>query len=117
MHDLTYAKEIITAVTDKMKTLDRNTVITAINTAVSPLSHVKPETLKETFAALVKGTPLEHLTLNVKPLKLGMKCASCKEDFSVDRPTFLCPKCHSKDLTIVHSSEFLIESIETKKIA
>ena len=117
MHDLTYAKEIITAVTDKMKTLGQDTQISAINAAVSPLSHVKPETLKETFAALVKGTPLEHLTLNVNPLKLGIKCGSCKEDFSVDKPTFLCPKCHSKDLSIVNSREFLIESIEVKKLA
>jgi len=117
MHDLTYAKEIISAVTDKMKTLSQDTQISAINAAVSPLSHVKPETLKETFAALVKDTPLEHLTLNIKPLKLGMKCASCKEDFSVDKPTFLCPKCHSKDLTIVNSKEFFIESIVVKKLA
>lgn len=117
MHDLTYAKEIIAAITEKMKTLDQNTKISAINAAVSPLSHVKPETLKETFAALVKGTPLEKIALNVKPLKLDMKCASCQEDFAVDKPTFLCPKCHSKDLTIVHSKEFLIESIEVKKLA
>lgn len=117
MHDLTYAKEIIAAVTDKMRSLEPKTAVIAVNTAISPLSHVKPETLKETFAALVKGTPLENLKLNVKPLNLGMKCGSCNEDFSVDKPTFLCPSCHSKDLTIVHSKEFLIESIEVGRIA
>ncbi len=112
MHDLTYAKEIINAVTEKMKALDHRAVITAVNAAVSPLSHVKPETLKETFAALVKGTPLEQITLNVKTLRLGMKCSSCQASFSVDKPTFLCPECHSPSLTITDQKEFEVESIE-----
>lgn len=112
MHDLTYAKEIINAVTDKMRTLDQGAVITAVNAAVSPLSHVKPETLKETFAALVKGTTIERVILNVKTLQLGMKCDACQESFSVDKPTFLCPKCHSSSLTITHQKEFEVVSIE-----
>jgi hydrogenase nickel incorporation protein HypA/HybF len=115
MHDLTYAKEIINAVTDKMKTLDHHAVLTVVNAAVSPLSHVKPETLEETFAALVKGTPLEPIILNVKTLQLGMKCDSCQASFSIDKPTFLCPKCHSSSLTITDQKEFEIESMETGK--
>jgi len=112
MHDLTYAKEIVAAVTEKMRTLGRDAKISAVNTAISPLSHVKSETLKETFAALVKGTPLEQLTLNVKTLQLDMKCSSCQAGFSVDKPTFLCPKCHGSSLTITHRREFEIESLE-----
>ena len=117
MHDLTFAKEIINAVNDRMKSLEKGSKIASVNASLSPLSHVKPETLKETFAALVKGTPLERITLNIKALKLGMKCASCQKSFTVDKPTFLCPECHSKDLTIVNSSEFRIDLIEVAKTA
>jgi Zn finger protein HypA/HybF (possibly regulating hydrogenase expression) len=117
MHDLTFAKEIINAVNNKVKNLEYGAKIAVVNASLSPLSHVKPETLKETFAALVKGTPLERLTLNVKALKLAMKCASCKKSFTVDKPTFLCPECHSKDITIVNSSEFRVDSVEVAKTA
>jgi len=115
MHDLTFAKEIMSTITDKMKTISHGTNIIAVNALLSPLSHVKPETLKETFAALVKSTPFESIILNVKTLHLGMKCSSCQASFSVDKPTFLCPSCHSSSLTITHQKEFEIESLEVRK--
>jgi len=117
MHDLTFAKEIINAVNERLKGLEKGHRIAAVNASLSPLSHVKPETLKETFSALVKGTNIEYVDLKIKALKLGMKCASCQEKFTVDKPTFLCPKCHSKDIAISHSNEFRVDSVEVEKTA
>jgi hydrogenase nickel insertion protein HypA len=115
MHDLTFAKEIIDALNNRAKTLNGFYEITIVKAALSPMSHVKPETLKETFASLVKGTPFEHISLRVKTLQLGVRCESCKNEFMIDRPTVSCPECRGSNINIIYSKEFTVEAIEVKK--
>ena len=115
MHDLMFTKEIISALNDKLNELTKGSRIIAINAAISPLSHVKPETLMETFKATVKGTEFENIALKIKVLQLGISCHSCKQSFMIDRPTTKCIKCNSGDLDIVYNKEFAVESIEVEK--
>ncbi len=115
MHDLTFAKEIIDALNKRARTLNGSCEITAVKAALSPMSHVKPEALKETFLALVKGTPFEHVSLRVKTLQLGIKCEACKNEFMIDNPTVSCPECRSSNINVVYSKEFTVEAIEVKK--
>jgi len=112
MHDLMFTKDILNALNNKLKTLPKGSKITAVNAALSPLSHVKPETLTETFMATTKGTGFENIALNIKVLKLGIKCRSCGQVFHIDKPVMRCPKCNSADMDITHDKEFLVESIE-----
>lgn len=115
MHDLTFSKEIISFLIQKANSLDKGLKITAVNVSLSKLSHVTPETLKEAFSAISKDTPFSGIELNIKILGIGIKCGSCKEGFVVDKPTMVCPSCHSSDLNIIYSREFNIESIEVAK--
>lgn len=115
MHDLTFAKEIIEALNNRIKTLDGSCEITIVKAGLSPLSHVKPEALKETFSSLVKGTPFERISLKIKTLQLGVKCESCKNEFMIDKPTLSCPECRSSDINVIYSKEFTVEAIEVKK--
>jgi len=112
MHDLMFTKEIISALSSKLKTLPNGSKITAVKAALSPLSHVKPETLIETYTAMVKDTEFENIALNITVLKLGIKCRSCKQEFLVDKPTMKCPVCNSADMDIVYNKEFVVESVE-----
>lgn len=114
MHDLMYSREIITVLKDKLRTLDKKAKITSINVVLSPLSHVKAETLVETFKATAAGTGLEKIALNIRPLELAMKCASCGAIFTIDKPAFSCRKCDSRDINLADSKEFAIESITTE---
>ncbi len=113
MHDLMFTKDIINALDEELGKLKKGSAIIAVNAALSPLSHVKPEGLIETFRAAVKGTKFEKVLLNVKVLQLGIICRACKQGFLIDKPTIKCPACMSADLDIVYSKEFAIESIET----
>lgn len=113
MHDLTFSKQIINAINDKANKMPKGAKISAVNAALSPLSHVKPETLAETFRAMVKGTEYEKITLNIKTLKIDVKCRACNTSFSVDRPTLKCVECDDPDLDILYAKEFVIESIQT----
>lgn len=113
MHDLVFTKEILRALKDKLKTLPMGSQIIAVNAALSPLSHVKPETLAETFRAMVQGTEFEKTVLNIKTLKLGIKCRACNTSFSVDKPTTRCIECDDPDLDILYNKEFVIESTQS----
>lgn len=111
-----FTKEIICALKDKQSDIAKGAVITAVNASLSLLSHVKPETLIETFKTMVKGTEFEKIVLNITVLKLGIKCRSCKYGFLVDRPLMRCSVCNSTDMDIIYSREFLVESIEISEI-
>lgn len=111
-----FTKEILIAIKNKLSSLPKDLKITAVNVALSPLSHVKPETLTETFTATTKSTEFEKITLHIKVLQLGIKCRSCKQGFMIDKPVMRCSSCNSADLDIVYNREFVVESIETAKI-
>jgi hydrogenase nickel incorporation protein HypA/HybF len=113
MHDLTYAKEIMDAIARKSLELKPGSKIKAVHASISPLSHVTPERLKETFSSIAKDTPFKSVRLEIETLELGVKCESCKRGFMINKPTFECPECRSSNLNIVYSKEFRIDSIET----
>ena len=115
MHDLAFTKEIISALNTRKNSLPNGFRITSVNAALSPLSHVKPETLTETFRAMTKGTKLDKVGLNIKALKIELTCRACKHTFLIDKPTIRCVKCNDSDLDMVYSKEFLIESIKVEE--
>jgi hydrogenase nickel insertion protein HypA len=114
MHDLTFTKEIIDALNTRQNGLPDGSRITSVNAALSPLSHVKPETLTETFKAMTKGTEFDKVDLNIKVLKLDIICRTCKHAFQIDKPTTRCVKCNDSDLDIVFNKEFVINSIDVE---
>lgn len=115
MHDLTFTKEIIDALNARQNGLPDGSRITSVNAALSLLSHVKPETLTETFKTMTKGTEFAKVALNIKALKLEIICRTCKHSFHIDKPTTKCVKCNGSDLDIVFNKEFVINSINVEK--
>ena len=111
MHDLTFTNEIISALNIKQNSTPNGSRITSVSASLSPLSHVKPETLTETFNAMVKGTEFEDIKLTIKVMPLEIKCRSCNHQFNVDKPTTKCPKCDNSDLDILYCKEFIVDSI------
>jgi len=116
MHDLMFTKEILSALNDKLITIPKGSKIAAVNAALSPLSHVKPETLTETFKAMIRGTKFENTALNIKALQLEIRCRACKHSFFIDKPTTRCVKCDDSDLDIIYNREFLVNSIQVEEV-
>lgn len=112
MHDMTFCQEILTALADRQKKLRKGRRIKAVSVSLSPISHVTPKTLEETFRVMAKNTPFCKVKLAVSTLKLGITCESCKKGFMVDKPTFVCPACHGSSLNLVYQKEFTVDSID-----
>jgi hydrogenase nickel incorporation protein HypA/HybF len=115
MHDKVFAKEIKNIVTKKLDSLERPVRINAIHVRLSPLSHVKPETLREAFFLEVNGSKLEGIPLKINLAKIGIKCGSCGKEFLVANPIFSCPACEGQNLQLKQGPEFFVESIEIEK--
>jgi len=115
MHDLTFCNEILSALNDKTRKISKGYAIKSVKVSLSPLSHVAPETLKETFAAVSKDTPFSKVKLTVSACRLGIKCDSCKKGFKVSKPAFTCPECGSQSLNIIYQKEFTVDAIDVAK--
>jgi hydrogenase nickel incorporation protein HypA/HybF len=105
-----FTKEILAAIKKKLSSEPIDTQIKAVSASLSPLSHVRPDTLAVTFNTMIKGTEFERIKLNLKILPLEIKCRACNHRTSIDKPIDACPKCHSSDLDILHSKEFAVDS-------
>jgi len=115
MHDTTFCNSIIKALDDKSKSLGKKDRIKSVTVSLSPLSHVKKETLIESYKTLISSTPYKSVSLIINNITLKMNCTDCGKDFFIDSPTFNCPRCNSSSIDISDSREFAIESIETEE--
>lgn len=115
MHDITFSKEIVRVISERLKDLPKGSKVTAAHVSLSPLGHVTPKSLSEAFAQLVSGTGLEGVSLDVRPLPVKMKCAGCNKAFTVMEPTFSCVMCGSSDICMDDNREFMVESLEVEE--
>ena len=114
MHDIVFSKEIIRAIDEKSAGISNGARVRLVHVLLSPLSHVTPKSLSDAFLQMTRGTELEGIALDVKPLPLKMACAGCGRIFTVNRPTFSCALCGSSDIRIDDSREFIVESLEAE---
>jgi len=114
MHDIVFSKEILRVVNGKRQSLPGSSKIVGVRVLLSPLCHVTARTLTEAFTQMVKGTDLEHLSLDIKPLTVKMKCLACGNIFEVRQPAFACPGCGAGSITVYDNREFLVESMDVE---
>lgn len=109
MHDLKFAGEIIAAIKKNRKNGPLKVTV-----GLSPLTHVTPEGLSETFRHAAESEGLGKVDLIVKPLEFTMNCRSCKHASKHSRAVLSCPKCGGSDFDIDIGREFVVESVVGK---
>ena len=114
MHDKKFAQEIKKVVIDKLKDLDKQVNLVAINIRLSPFSHVRAESLKEAFTLEVEYSEIKNAILNINMGEVEVECGFCGGRFIATNPTFTCLDCGSTDLHIRQGPEFYVESIEVE---
>jgi Zn finger protein HypA/HybF involved in hydrogenase expression len=107
-----FAGKIIVCLRDKLNSVAAAPKHIAINTALSPFTHVTEESLRAAFRMLIEKEDFKNVTLNIKKNKAVIKCKRCGAAASISKPIFACPECQSADFDINKGEEFSIESIE-----
>ena len=109
MHDLKYARQVLDGIR-KAAGAGKDAAIKA-DVYLSPLSHVTPEGLRETFSMVAEDEGYKNVALSVNVLEFCIHCNRCRKSWKSAKPTFKCPECDSADFEFEKYEEFYVDSI------
>jgi hydrogenase nickel incorporation protein HypA/HybF len=112
MHELSLSSAIVNTVV-KHAAGRRVSVVTI---RVGGLRQVVPDTLDFYFGFVSKGTVCEDARLEQELVPARLRCTSCKREWKIEMPFFMCPGCVKADhVEVASGDEFEVESIEVEE--
>ncbi len=94
MHEMGIASSVIDAVRHESE-LRNGVRVLKVGLRVGEFAAVDPESLRFCFEALIAGTDLQHLQLDVQFCHRRNHCQHCGEYFEAAEFPFICPQCDS----------------------
>lgn len=111
MHELGIAQSILERV--QQETAQRSGArAIKVGVRIGELSGVDPDALSFGFEVLVKGTPLEGLTLEIDYRKRMQRCSQCSREYESSMLFSVCPGCGSLETACIAGDELDIVFIE-----
>jgi hydrogenase nickel incorporation protein HypA/HybF len=92
MHEFGIANSIIDAVRAESK-LRSGVAVRTVGLRVGRASGVDPDSLSFCFDALVQGSDLDPLKLEIEMTPILQECPRCEREFEVTDFDFSCPTC------------------------
>ncbi len=110
MHELALTESILKTVLDEA-VRSRAVAVRQLHLVLSSASHIAPETVRQHFAIISRGTPAEHADLTFTLRNVEHTCGNCGLEFVVDSD-LLCPRCGTPALGADHDDELRLDSVE-----
>jgi hydrogenase nickel incorporation protein HypA/HybF len=114
MHELSIANAILDAVRQEAEKHPGARVV-KVAVRIGELAGVDPEALDFGFTALVKGTELDPLALEIEALPRCNRCRQCGETFAVSDARVACPACGSAESVMVSGDELELAYLEVEE--
>ncbi len=114
MHELSIANAILDAVHQEAEK-HPGARVTKVAVRIGELAGIDPEALDFSFSALVKGSDLEPLALEIEPLPRRHRCRQCGETFAVSDARLACPSCGSAESVMVSGDEMELAYMEVEE--
>jgi len=114
MHELSIASEILDTVRKEMESRP-GAHARKVGVRVGAVSGVVPDALSFGFEALVRGTDLEPLTLEIESLPRRQRCPDCDFVFEVKDESTACPRCAREDTVFVGGDELDLAYLEVEE--
>jgi hydrogenase nickel incorporation protein HypA/HybF len=92
MHEFGIANSILDAVRAESR-LRSDVMVRKVGLRLGEAAGVDPDSLGFCFDALVQGTDLDPLTLEIEMAPLRHECPRCRREFPVNDFDFSCPTC------------------------
>jgi len=89
--------------------------VTKVGVRIGELAAVDPESLRFCFEALVSGTDLEPLALELEFCPRRNRCRRCGELFRVAGFPLTCPKCTSAETEFAEGDELAFAYMEIEE--
>ena len=114
MHELGIASAILDAVRKEMASRPGSHA-NKVGVRVGALSGVVPDALSFGFEALVRGTDLEPLALDIESMPRRQRCPDCDVVFVVKDESAACPRCARGDTVMVGGDELDVMYLEVEE--
>ncbi len=88
--------------------------VTHITLRVGRLRQVVKDTLLFYLAIVGKDTPCEGATLEIIDVPAVLRCKTCKDEWEIEIPAFICGTCGPGAVEVATGEEFMVESIEVE---
>jgi len=111
MHEMGIANSVLDAVRHESE-LRRGARVTKVGVRIGELAAVDPESLRFCFEALLTGTDLEPLALDLEYCPRRNRCLECREIFEAAEFPFICPKCNSAHSELAGGDELEFSYME-----
>ena len=109
MHELSIATSIVEIVEHHVPD---GRPVRCVKVKVGAQSGVVPDSLSFCFSAIVVGSPLEGVCLEIERVPFTLTCQSCGLSFESVFGTILCPACASRETLVVSGTELYVDEIE-----
>jgi len=110
MHEFDLSNAIVQTV---LKHADGRKV-THITLRVGRLRQVVKDTLEFYFAIVGRDTLVEGASLEIVDVPAALRCNTCKNEWEIEIPAFICGTCGTGAVVVVTGEEFMVESIEVE---
>ena len=113
MHELSIASAILDAVRIEAEK-HPGAHVSKVGVRVGVLSGVEPEALSFGFTALVQGTDLEPLALEIETVPRRQRCPACDVTFEAAEETLACPGCGRIETELAGGEELNLTYLEVE---
>ena len=111
MHEMSIANSILEAV--RKESAARGGVhVNKVGVRVGELAAIDPESLRFCFEAIVQGSDLEPLALEIEVRPRQQRCPACDLTFAVKAYDVTCPTCGSSTTECVSGDELDLAYLE-----
>lgn len=86
--------------------------ITKVEVKIGKLSGVEPHLLETAFDTFKEETVCDGAEFIVHLQEIVVRCQSCQSESTLLENEFVCPKCHSTDLTVIDGEEMYLMRLE-----
>ncbi len=106
MHELSLSSAIVNTVAKHAG----GQTVSVVKLRVGALRQVVPDSLAFYFELVARATVCEGARLEQTVISGRMRCG-CGHEWSLDTPSFRCPRCGAGDASVTAGEEFEVESI------
>jgi hydrogenase nickel incorporation protein HypA/HybF len=116
MHELGIAEAVLDAI-QKEAARHPHARVVKVGLRIGELAGVDRSALRFAFEAIVQGTELERLHLEIEHCPRKQKCQDCGEGFVVQDYDLQCPHCHGSQSDCIGGDELDLAFVEVEEYA
>jgi hydrogenase nickel incorporation protein HypA/HybF len=113
MHEMGIANSVLDAIRTETRRFPDGHIY-KVGVRIGELAGVDPDAMSFCFEALVRGTELEPLSLEIEYCPRRYQCRACGHSYAAARDDSACPQCGRTDLRFLGGDELELAYLEVE---